>query len=133
MLVLWHCQGTSVDNAAVSTGLCVCVCVCVCRLKCSFAVSGSQDCTIKLWSLKGLQGVGMAGVEPTRLTVKYTQPAHDKVLLTNTRVTWPGCLSCDTDCFRTSILWTSLLTTVCLCQALRTRQLNCGELRTVRC
>lgn len=48
------------------------------RLKGSFAVSGSQDLTIKLWSLKSLPEVA-EGAEPVRLAVKYTQLAHDKV------------------------------------------------------
>ena len=48
------------------------------RVKCSFVVSGSKDSTIKLWSLKSLRGHD-EGAGPVRLTVKYTQLAHDKV------------------------------------------------------
>lgn len=47
------------------------------RLKGSFAVSGSQDCTMKLWSLKSTDK-WQEGDQPVRLPVKYTQLAHNK-------------------------------------------------------
>ena len=40
-------------------------------------VSGSEDSTLKLWSLKGV--LKDSREEVTRLKVKYTQLAHDKV------------------------------------------------------
>ena len=55
------------------------------RLKCSFVVSGSQDCTIKMWRV----GRSLAEVEEMddgkdreikKLKVKFTQLAHDKVI-----------------------------------------------------
>ena len=68
------------------------------RHKTSFIVSGSKDCTIKLWSLKSLlkhlndvcsivyrQHIVIiilllqAAQSIVRLPVKYTQVAHDKV------------------------------------------------------
>ena len=41
-------------------------------------VSGSQDCTMKLWSLKGVFKEAPKS-EIVKLKVKYTQLAHDKV------------------------------------------------------
>ncbi|CAI8006082.1 Transducin beta-like protein 3 [Geodia barretti] len=47
------------------------------RMSGSFVVSGSQDCTIKLWSLKPLSKWNK-GEQPVKLPTKYTQLAHDK-------------------------------------------------------
>ena len=68
-----------------------------CRHKTSFIVSGSKDCTIKLWILKSLLKhlndvcsivyrqhiviitLLLQAQSIVRLPVKYTQVAHDKV------------------------------------------------------
>ena len=96
----------------VCVSVCLCVCVCLCvyvyihnklpiwfhyRHKTSFIVSGSKDCTIKLWSLKSLLKhlndvrsivyrqhiviitLLLQAQSIVRLPVKYTQVAHDKV------------------------------------------------------
>lgn len=49
----------------------------VCRLKASFIVSGSQDCTVKVWDLP--QDLSATGTEIHQLTARGTEKAHDKV------------------------------------------------------
>lgn len=60
----------------------------LCRLKSSFVVSGSEDCTLKVWRIgrslvEGEEGEeereGSQEKEIKKLKVKYTQLAHDKV------------------------------------------------------
>ncbi|KAI2666592.1 Transducin beta-like protein 3 [Labeo rohita] len=46
------------------------------RLKKAFLVSGSQDCTIKVWDLPDL--LPDVGCEPLSLTARLTEKAHDK-------------------------------------------------------
>lgn len=48
------------------------------RVRGNFVVSASQDCTMKLWSLKGVFKETQKD-EIVRLKVKYTQLAHEKV------------------------------------------------------
>ena len=59
---------------------CVCFPCLLVRLRGSFVVSASQDCTVKLWGLRGLRK-SSASECPLKLAVKFTQLAHDKVLL----------------------------------------------------
>ncbi len=66
----WRCQGISVVILCVALLDCALI-----RVKGSFIVSGGQDCTVKLWDIKRLQ----EGAELSKLSVKYTQLAHDKV------------------------------------------------------
>ncbi|RXN19837.1 transducin beta 3 [Labeo rohita] len=65
-----HCvaQGSGHSNA-VGTVACS-------RLKKAFLVSGSQDCTIKVWDLPDL--LPDVGCEPLSLTARLTEKAHDK-------------------------------------------------------
>ena len=49
------------------------------RVRCNFVVSGSQDCTVKLWSLKGVFKETHQHTSMVRLKVKYTHVAHNKV------------------------------------------------------
>ena len=54
------------------------------RLKSSFIVSGSQDCTMKMWKVgrslvEGEKDVDDRDLDVSRLKVKYTHLAHDKV------------------------------------------------------
>jgi hypothetical protein len=54
------------------------LCALLCRVRSNFVGSGSLDCTIKLWSLKGVfKETRQRGI--VRLKVKYTQLAHKKV------------------------------------------------------
>uniref|UniRef100_S4RJG5 Transducin beta like 3 n=1 Tax=Petromyzon marinus TaxID=7757 RepID=S4RJG5_PETMA len=46
------------------------------RLKDGFLVSGSQDCTLKLWDLP--KGLSPSGTATTALTCRFTEKAHDK-------------------------------------------------------
>lgn len=46
------------------------------RLKASFIVSGSQDCTVKVWELP--QQISSTGTEIQQLTARATEKAHDK-------------------------------------------------------
>lgn len=46
------------------------------RLKASFIVSGSQDCTVKVWDLP--QNISSSGTEIHQLTARATEKAHDK-------------------------------------------------------
>ncbi|XP_032834500.2 transducin beta-like protein 3 isoform X1 [Petromyzon marinus] len=46
------------------------------RLKDGFLVSGSQDCTLKLWDLP--KGLSSSGTATTALTCRFTEKAHDK-------------------------------------------------------
>ena len=48
------------------------------RVRTNFIVSGSEDLTLKVWSLKGVHKHSQGG-DVARLKVKYTQLAHDKV------------------------------------------------------
>ena len=89
----WRCQGI----ISLSYNLLEFVSPII-RVKGSFIVSGSQDCTVKLWSLKGLQ----EGEEPSKLSVKYTQLAHDKV---RGRECSSGVGGVSHDLCRTSTLW----------------------------
>ena len=50
----------------------------LCRVRGNFVVSGSQDSTVKMWSLKGVFKEARRR-EVVRLKVKYTQLAHNKV------------------------------------------------------
>lgn len=40
-------------------------------------MSGSQDCTIKIWDLPDI--LPGPGDEPAQLTARFTEKAHDKV------------------------------------------------------
>lgn len=53
------------------------LCVFVSRLKASFIVSGSQDCTVKVWDLPA--DLCTAGADIHQLTPRTTEKAHDKV------------------------------------------------------
>ncbi|GAA6228690.1 transducin beta-like protein 3 [Lates japonicus] len=46
------------------------------RMKASFIVSGSQDCTVKVWDLPA--DLSTAGAEIHQLTARATEKAHDK-------------------------------------------------------
>ncbi|KAJ0041743.1 hypothetical protein NL108_007394, partial [Boleophthalmus pectinirostris] len=46
------------------------------KLKASFIVSGSQDCTVKVWDLP--QNISDTGTEIHQLTARTTEKAHDK-------------------------------------------------------
>ncbi|XP_062388240.1 transducin beta-like protein 3 [Sardina pilchardus] len=61
-------QGTGHSDAVGS--------VCCSRLKKAFVVSGSQDCTLKLWELP--EPIPSAEAEAARLTAQATEKAHDK-------------------------------------------------------
>lgn len=65
-----HCvaQGTGHSDAVGS--------ICCSRLKKAFVVSGSQDCTLKLWELP--ESVPPVGAEAAHLSAKATEKAHDK-------------------------------------------------------
>uniref|UniRef100_A0A672PQP5 U3 small nucleolar RNA-associated protein 13 C-terminal domain-containing protein n=1 Tax=Sinocyclocheilus grahami TaxID=75366 RepID=A0A672PQP5_SINGR len=65
-----HCvaQGSGHSNAVGS--------VACSRLKKGFLVSGSQDCTIKLWDLP--DPLPDVGCEPVLMTARLTERAHDK-------------------------------------------------------
>lgn len=47
------------------------------RIKASFIVSGSQDCTVKVWDLPA--DLTTTGVDVHQLTPRTTEKAHDKV------------------------------------------------------
>uniref|UniRef100_A0A8C4EUH6 Transducin beta like 3 n=1 Tax=Dicentrarchus labrax TaxID=13489 RepID=A0A8C4EUH6_DICLA len=51
-------------------------CVFVSRLKASFLVSGSQDCTVKVWDLP--PDLSVTGADIHQLTPRTTEKAHDK-------------------------------------------------------
>ena len=53
------------------------LCMFVSRLKASFVVSGSQDCTVKVWDLPADLSTSKADVH--QLTPRATEKAHDKV------------------------------------------------------
>lgn len=63
------------------------------RLKETFLVTGSQDCTVKLWPLPEAllsKGTGPEG-GPVLLQAQATQRCHDKVTARSARVgSWPG-------------------------------------------
>ncbi|XP_039973137.1 transducin beta-like protein 3 [Xiphias gladius] len=61
-------QGSSHTNAVGS--------ITCSRMKASFVVSGSQDCTVKVWDLPG--DLSMTGEDIHRLTARITEKAHDK-------------------------------------------------------
>ncbi|CAJ1076526.1 transducin beta-like protein 3 [Xyrichtys novacula] len=61
-------QGSSHTNAVGS--------ITCSRMKASFVVSGSQDCTVKVWDLPA--DLSTAGAEVHQLTVRATEKAHDK-------------------------------------------------------
>ncbi|XP_072549538.1 transducin beta-like protein 3 [Salminus brasiliensis] len=65
-----HCvaQGHGHSNAVGS--------VSCSRLKKAFLVSGSQDCTVKMWDLP--ENLPAAGEEPAQLAARITEKAHDK-------------------------------------------------------
>lgn len=46
-------------------------------MKASFVVSGSQDCTVKVWDLPA--DLTTAGEDVHQLTPRATEKAHDKV------------------------------------------------------
>lgn len=52
-------------------------CMFVSRLKASFVVSGSQDCTVKVWDLPADLSTTEADIH--QLTPRATEKAHDKV------------------------------------------------------
>lgn len=56
--------------------------VLICRLKKILLVSGSQDCTVKVWDVP--ETLSDAGCEPAVMTACHTEKAHDKVSLTFT-------------------------------------------------
>lgn len=63
------------------------------RLKETFLVTGSQDCTVKFWPLPEAllsKGTGPEG-GPVLLQAQATQRCHDKVTARSARVgSWPG-------------------------------------------
>uniref|UniRef100_A0A8C4ESX7 Transducin beta like 3 n=1 Tax=Dicentrarchus labrax TaxID=13489 RepID=A0A8C4ESX7_DICLA len=65
-----HCvaQGSSHTNAVGS--------ITCSRLKASFLVSGSQDCTVKVWDLP--PDLSVTGADIHQLTPRTTEKAHDK-------------------------------------------------------
>ncbi|KAJ4931957.1 hypothetical protein JOQ06_010393 [Pogonophryne albipinna] len=65
-----HCvaQGSNHANAVGS--------ITCSRMKASFVVSGSQDCTVKVWDLPA--DLSTAGAEIQQLTPRATEKAHDK-------------------------------------------------------
>lgn len=65
-----HCvaQGSSHTNAVGS--------IACSRMKASFIVSGSQDCTVKVWDLPA--DLSTAGADENQLTARATEKAHDK-------------------------------------------------------
>lgn len=62
-------------------GDCHSKCVLVCRMKASFIVSGSQDCTVKVWDLPA--DLSTTGADIHLLTARATEKAHDKVQAQN--------------------------------------------------
>lgn len=64
-------------NFLSSSNSYTCLTVPVCRLKKVFLVSGSQDCTIKVWELP--DSLPAVGCEPALMTARLTEKAHDKV------------------------------------------------------
>uniref|UniRef100_A0A8C5GRB7 U3 small nucleolar RNA-associated protein 13 C-terminal domain-containing protein n=1 Tax=Gouania willdenowi TaxID=441366 RepID=A0A8C5GRB7_GOUWI len=61
-------HGSSHTNAVGS--------ICCSRLKASFIVTGSQDCTVKVWDLPA--ELPVEGEEVHQLTARITEKAHDK-------------------------------------------------------
>lgn len=55
--------------------------VCVFRIKASFVVSGSLDCTVKVWDLPADLTAAEDNIH--QLTPRTTEKAHDKVLSQN--------------------------------------------------
>lgn len=53
------------------------VCVCLFRMKASFVVSGSLDCTVKVWDLPADLTAAEDNIH--QLTPRTTEKAHDKV------------------------------------------------------
>ena len=69
---------TQVHNVIVTLFLCSYILM-GCRLSSSFCVSGSEDCTLKVWRLpEDLKEDGNR--EPVHMKVSFTEKAHDKVL-----------------------------------------------------
>lgn len=58
------------------------------RLKASFVVSGSQDCTVKVWDLPA--DLSSTGTDVHQLTARATEKAHDKVKIPHS----PGGICC---------------------------------------
>lgn len=51
--------------------------MCVSRMKASFIVSGSQDCTVKVWDLPA--DLSTTGEDVHQMSARTTEKAHDKV------------------------------------------------------
>ena len=70
---------TQVHNVIVTFFLCSYILM-GCRLSSSFCVSGSEDCTLKVWRLpEDLKEDGNR--EPVHMKVSFTEKAHDKVIV----------------------------------------------------